>query len=75
MDAEDLSELAYSGKDTPDERQLKKQRYMELQEILSKAFTEDKEEFHRSNNLSSSSSSASVGMAKAKGNGKLIFKK
>ncbi|KAM7509690.1 hypothetical protein LguiA_020143 [Lonicera macranthoides] len=75
MDADDLSELAYLGNDTPDERQLKKQRYMELQEVLSKAFTEDKEEFRRSNNLSSSSSSAPVGVAKAKGNGKLIFKK
>ncbi|KAK3014728.1 hypothetical protein RJ639_008398 [Escallonia herrerae] len=52
MDADDLSELAYLGNDGPDERQLKKQRYIELQEVLSKAFSEDKEEFHRSNNLS-----------------------
>ncbi|KAK3025776.1 hypothetical protein RJ639_041932 [Escallonia herrerae] len=85
MDADDLSELAYLGNGSPDERQLKKQRYIELQEVLGRAFSEDKEEFHRSNNLSSSSSfhrsnnlsssssSASAGMAKA--NGKLPFKK
>lgn len=47
MDADDLSEIAYMGNDTPEERQLKKQRYMELQEILSKAFSEDKLEFDK----------------------------
>jgi regulatory protein NPR1 len=60
MDADDLSELAYLGKDTPDERQLKKQRYIELQEVLNQAFSEDKEEFQKSNILSSSSSSLSA---------------
>ncbi|KAA8534823.1 hypothetical protein F0562_029735 [Nyssa sinensis] len=72
MDADELSELAYLGKDTPKERQLKKQRYMELQEVLSNAFNEDKEEFNKSN-ISSSSSSASIGVVRP--NGKLTFKK
>lgn len=63
MDADDLSEIAYMGNDTPEERQLKKQRYMELQEILSKAFTEDKEEFAKTN-ISSSGSSTSKGVDK-----------
>uniref|UniRef100_A0A5B7BHM4 Putative NPR1 n=1 Tax=Davidia involucrata TaxID=16924 RepID=A0A5B7BHM4_DAVIN len=75
MDADELSELAYLGKDTPEERQLKKQRYIELQEVLSKAFNEDKEEFDRSKstNISSSSSSTSIGVVRP--NGKLTFKK
>lgn len=63
MDADDLSEIAYMGNDTVEERQLKKQRYMELQEILSKAFTEDKEEFAKTN-MSSSCSSTSKGVDK-----------
>ena len=57
MDAEDLSQLAFLGKDTPEERQRKKQKYQELQDALTKAFSEDKEEFERST-LSSSSSTA-----------------
>ncbi|KAJ8568720.1 hypothetical protein K7X08_030942 [Anisodus acutangulus] len=72
MDADDLSEIAYMGNDTPEERQLKRQRYMELQEILSKAFTEDKEEFAKTNNLSSSCSSTSMGVDKPN---KLPFRK
>ncbi|KAF2302711.1 hypothetical protein GH714_001346 [Hevea brasiliensis] len=43
MDADDLSQLAYLGNDTPEERLQKKRRYMELQEVLTKAFTEDKQ--------------------------------
>ncbi|KAJ4851145.1 hypothetical protein Tsubulata_003229 [Turnera subulata] len=69
MDADDLSQLAYLGNDTPEERQVKRQRYMELQEVLSKAFSEDKQEFDRSG-ISSSSSSKSVGAGRS--NGKLI---
>ncbi|KAJ8766937.1 hypothetical protein K2173_011755 [Erythroxylum novogranatense] len=69
MDADDLSELAYLGNDTPEERLLKRQRYTQLQDILSKAFNEDKEEFGRSA-VSSSSSTKSTG--KARSNGKLI---
>ncbi|KAM3394950.1 regulatory protein NPR1 [Capsicum galapagoense] len=71
MDADDLSEIAYMGNDTPEERQLKKQRYMELQEILTKAFTEDKEEFAKTN-VSSSCSSTSKGVDKPN---KLPFRK
>nr|DAD49016.1 TPA_asm: hypothetical protein HUJ06_018953 [Nelumbo nucifera] len=64
MDAEDLSELAHVGNDTTEERQRKKTRYMELQDMLSKAFHEDKEEFNRST-MSSSSSSTSIGMVRS----------
>ncbi|PHT43012.1 Regulatory protein NPR1 [Capsicum baccatum] len=71
MDADDLSEIAYMGNDTPEERELKKQRYMELQEILTKAFTEDKEEFAKTN-VSSSCSSTSKGVDKPN---KLPFRK
>lgn len=73
MDNEDLSEIACMGNETPEERQAKKQRYMELQEILTKAFTEDKEEFDKANNISSSSSSTSL--AAVNSNGQLPFKK
>lgn len=59
MDADDLNQLACPGNDTPEERLLKRIRYMELQEVVSKAFNEDKEEFDRSA-ISSSSSSKSV---------------
>ncbi|KAF7806739.1 BTB/POZ domain and ankyrin repeat-containing protein NPR1-like [Senna tora] len=59
MDADDLSQLACMGDETPEERQVKRRRYMELQEVLSKAFNEDKEEFDKSG-VSSSSSSTSI---------------
>lgn len=72
MDADDLSQLAYMGNDTPEERLVKRRRYMELQEILSKAFIEDKEEIDRSA-ISSASSSTSIGVVKP--NGKLNVKK
>ena len=71
MDDDDISQLAYVGNDTPEERQLKKQRYMELQEVLIKAFQEDKVEFDRS--AISSSSSSSIGVMKP--NGKPTIKK
>ncbi|GMY36325.1 BTB/POZ domain and ankyrin repeat-containing protein NPR1-like [Fagus crenata] len=71
MDDDDISQLAYVGNDTPEERQLKKQRYMELQEVLIKAFQEDKVEFDRS--TISSSSSSSIGVMKP--NGKPTIKK
>lgn len=47
MDTDDLTEIAYMGSDTPEERLLKKQRYVELQQVLCKAFNEDKEEFDK----------------------------
>nr|ABX71071.1 NPR1 [Nicotiana glutinosa] len=72
MDADDLFEIASMGNDTAEERQLKKQRYMELQEILTKAFTEDKEEYDKTNNISSSCSFTSKGVDKPN---KLPFRK
>ncbi|XP_065849991.1 BTB/POZ domain and ankyrin repeat-containing protein NPR1-like isoform X3 [Euphorbia lathyris] len=69
MDADDLSQLAYVGNDTPGERRRKKQRYMELQEVLLKAFDDDKQEFDRST-ICSSSSSKFVGVMRS--NGKLL---
>ncbi|XP_022732648.1 BTB/POZ domain and ankyrin repeat-containing protein NPR1 [Durio zibethinus] len=69
MDADDLSELACGGNDTPEDRLVKRQRYMELQDLLSKAFHEDREEFDRSAISSSSSSTKSTRVSKP--NGKL----
>ncbi|XP_071742394.1 BTB/POZ domain and ankyrin repeat-containing protein NPR1 [Rutidosis leptorrhynchoides] len=45
---------------TPEEQELKKQKYSQVQEALNKAYTEDKQEFDRSNAISSSSSSTST---------------
>ncbi|XP_021805028.1 BTB/POZ domain and ankyrin repeat-containing protein NPR1 [Prunus avium] len=70
MDGDDISQLAYTGDDTPELRLWKRRRYMELQEVLSKAFNEDKEEFDRSA-MSSSSSSTSIGVVRS--NGKLTL--
>ncbi|XVE97970.1 hypothetical protein REPUB_Repub03eG0064900 [Reevesia pubescens] len=66
MDADDLSQLACGGNDGPEERLVKRQRYMELQDVLTKAFHEDKEEFDRST-ISSSSSSKSIGVTRPNG--------
>ncbi|KAF2297572.1 hypothetical protein GH714_038731 [Hevea brasiliensis] len=63
MDADDLSQLANLGNDTPEERLQKRKRYMELQVVLGKAFTEDKQEFDRS--TISSSSSKSIGAVRS----------
>ncbi|XP_011078003.1 BTB/POZ domain and ankyrin repeat-containing protein NPR1 isoform X2 [Sesamum indicum] len=68
MDRDDYPEIAGLGNGSLDECPLKRQRRTEIEEILSKAFTEDKEEFDRTINLSSSSSSSSVGMMKPNGN-------
>ncbi|KAF8109749.1 hypothetical protein N665_0092s0021 [Sinapis alba] len=62
MDCDDLTELACGEGDTPDKRLQKKQRYMEIQETVKKAFTEDKEEQGNSS-LSASSSSTSKSIA------------
>lgn len=70
MDGDDISQLAYTGDDTPELRLSKQRRYMELQKVLSKAFNEDKEEFDRSA-VSSSSSSTSIGVVRS--NGKLTL--
>ncbi|KAH7853005.1 hypothetical protein Vadar_031961 [Vaccinium darrowii] len=45
MDDDDWSELAPMQNETQEDRQLKKRRYLELQEVITKAFQEDKEEF------------------------------
>lgn len=63
MDNDDLSELAFVGNDTAEERLLKKRRYMELQDLLSQAFTQDKEE-NDTSTVSSSTSSTSMLVAK-----------
>ncbi|KAL5770989.1 hypothetical protein ACOSP7_015143 [Xanthoceras sorbifolium] len=66
MDAKDLTQLARVGNDSAEERVLKQTRYMELQEVLNKAFSEDKEEFDKSA-ISSSSSPKSVGLVRPYG--------
>lgn len=72
MDADDLSDLAYLGNGTTEERLLKKRRYKELQDQLCKAFNEDKEENDKSR-ISSSSSSTSLGFGR--NNSRLSCKK
>lgn len=73
MDRDDYPEIAEIGNGfVADNCPLKRQKRMEIEEVLSKAFTEDKEEFDRTINFSSSSSSSSVGMLRP--NGTLPFK-
>ncbi|KAI8553462.1 hypothetical protein RHMOL_Rhmol05G0018100 [Rhododendron molle] len=60
VDDDDWSELAYIRNETQEERQLKKRRYMEIQDVIIKAFHKDKEEFHKCVNIPSSSSSTSI---------------
>jgi len=74
MDDDDWSELASMQNETQEDRQLKKRRYSELQEVITKAFQEDKEEFNKSINISSSSSSTSIG-GFGMPNGSLTMKK
>ncbi|GMH18084.1 hypothetical protein Nepgr_019925 [Nepenthes gracilis] len=59
MDDDHLSEIAYTRNDTAEQQILKRKKYMELEEIVCKAFNQDKEELDRSN-LSTSSSSTSM---------------
>ncbi|KAG5382725.1 hypothetical protein IGI04_034195 [Brassica rapa subsp. trilocularis] len=63
MDCDDLTQLACGEGDTPEKRLQKKQRYMEIQETVKKAFTEDKEE-HGNSSLSASSSSTFKSIAR-----------
>lgn len=70
MDCEDLSVLACIDEDTPEKRLQKKQRYMEIQETLQKAFSEDKEEFGKSSLSASSSSTSKSTATKRSNNGK-----
>ncbi|KAK4757747.1 hypothetical protein SAY87_019048 [Trapa incisa] len=62
MDKGGISELTYVGNETPEEQLKKKQKCMELQEAVSKAFSEDKEESDRSSSMLSSSSLASMAL-------------
>ncbi|KAL8137389.1 hypothetical protein V2J09_003390 [Rumex salicifolius] len=68
MDTDNLAELVSIGSNTPEERMMKKQRLMEIQEQLSKAFTEDLE----ANRRTTGSSSSSAPMAKL---GRLPYKR
>ncbi|CAH8318183.1 unnamed protein product [Eruca vesicaria subsp. sativa] len=61
--AEDLTILALIDEETPEQRQQKRKRYMEIHETLQMAFTKDNEEFKKSS-LSTSSSSTSKATAK-----------
>ncbi|KAL7133193.1 hypothetical protein ABFS83_12G123800 [Erythranthe nasuta] len=72
MDRDDYPDIAQMGNGSPEECPLKRQRRMEIEEVLTKAFTEDKEEIDRTINLSPSSSSSSVGIMRP--NGMLPFK-
>ncbi|KAH7851271.1 hypothetical protein Vadar_009351 [Vaccinium darrowii] len=56
----DLTELVFMPNETQEERQLKKQRYTELKEDITRAFREDKEEINRLIHVPSSSSSTSI---------------
>lgn len=69
MDCEALTELACGEEDTPETRLHKKQRYMEIQETVEKAFSEDKK--FGNSSLTASSSSTSKTTAGKRSNGKL----
>ncbi|XP_042065912.1 BTB/POZ domain and ankyrin repeat-containing protein NPR1-like isoform X1 [Salvia splendens] len=60
MDRDDYPEIAKLGNGVPDDCPLKKKQRMEIEEVLNKAYSEDKEEFNRTMNLSSSSSPSAV---------------
>lgn len=72
MDRDDYPEITQLGRDDPDDCPLKKKQRMEIEEVISKAYTEDKEEFDRTMNISSSPSTSSTGISKP--NGTLPFK-
>lgn len=73
MDCEDLNELACGEEDTPEIRLQKKQRYMEIQETVKKAFSEDKK--FGNSSLTASSSSTSKPTARKRSNGKLSLRR
>ena len=56
---DDLPEMLYLETGTPEERKIKRTRFMELKEDVQNAFNKDKAKFDR-NVLSSSSSSSSL---------------
>lgn len=55
---DDLPDLFYLEKGTPDEQRIKRRRFMELKEDVQLAFNKDKAEFRRAGFSSSSSSSS-----------------
>ncbi|XP_028062623.1 regulatory protein NPR3-like, partial [Camellia sinensis] len=55
---DDLPDLFYLEKGTPEEQLIKRKRFVELKEDVQKAFNKDKAELHRSGFSSSSSSSS-----------------
>ncbi|XAR56147.1 hypothetical protein NMG60_11036504 [Bertholletia excelsa] len=55
---DDLPDLFYLEKGTPEEQRIKRMRFLELKEDVQKAFNKDKAEFHRSGPSSSSTSSS-----------------
>nr|XP_010942675.1 BTB/POZ domain and ankyrin repeat-containing protein NPR2 isoform X1 [Elaeis guineensis] len=57
---QDLPDLCYLQKGTPDEQKIKRMRFCELKEDVRKAFNKDKAEIVRSGLSSSSSSSSSL---------------
>ncbi|XP_057970505.1 BTB/POZ domain and ankyrin repeat-containing protein NPR1-like [Malania oleifera] len=63
---DDLPDLFYLEKGTPDEQRIKRMRFMELKEDVQRAFNKDKAEIDRSG-LSSSSSSSSFKRCKLQG--------
>ena len=56
---DDLPDLFYLERGTPEEQKVKRSRFRELKEDVQKAFSKDKAELNR-NGLSSSSSSSSL---------------
>jgi len=68
IDTGDLSWLGTVGEDTPEEQLRKKQRHIEVEEEMTEAYTQEKEETDKSSILSSSSSTS---MSFLKPNGKL----
>uniref|UniRef100_A0A5B6ZYU0 Putative ankyrin repeat family protein n=1 Tax=Davidia involucrata TaxID=16924 RepID=A0A5B6ZYU0_DAVIN len=56
---DDLPDLVYLEKGTPEEKRIKRKRFMELKDDVQKAFNKDKAELHRAG-LSPSSSSTSL---------------
>ncbi|KAI8553464.1 hypothetical protein RHMOL_Rhmol05G0018300 [Rhododendron molle] len=75
VDDDDLSELLYLQNGSREERQLKKRRFMEIQEAFTKAFHEDKEELdNKCINISSSSRDSRPVRGVGRPNGKLPLK-
>lgn len=53
---DDLPDVVFLERGTPDEQEMKRKRYLELKDEVNKAFNKDKEKLSRSGRSSSSSS-------------------